>query len=110
MPQEIFDLVAAPYLGKRIWHASGYVNVYASESIRSFEGHFVPTGITPTDNYFQPHIARKAWGRSSESAFKSLKEKLCKVAAKDEDYWIKHEERQDEKVFVEFNPDLECPV
>jgi hypothetical protein len=42
-------------------------------------------------------------------AIVNVKKKLCKVRAKDDAFQEKDDKRSDEKKFVEWEPEMECP-
>jgi hypothetical protein len=109
--KDIFDITAVPHFGKRLWRAHGYVDVFDRHSYNSFEGHFVsrPQSGDPDNYYFQPHAMRAAWSRDPQTAIAKVKKKLCRAKSEDEAYFTAQEEREERKIFVEWNPDEECP-
>jgi hypothetical protein len=106
--KDIFDIVAVPHFQETLWRASGYVDVYSEESRASFQCHWVE-GEKIKDSYLQSHIERHAWSRDPQRAIAKVKKKLCLVKSKDDAYFDAKEAREERKIFVEWNPDEECP-
>lgn len=107
--KDIFGITAVPYLGKRIWRAHGYIDVYHDNSLISFMGHYATDTESRTE-FWQPHILKAAWSNNPDVAIVKVKKKLCKVRAKEDAFYEKDDKRGDEKKFVEWKPDVECPI